>query len=76
MEPVFLIAAIIYLVSCACYFAYLFFQKDRVQRWAVGLVGSAFALHTATLVAAGIHHRNRPFPIAALAVADDRGRRR
>ena len=60
MESVFLIAAVIYLVSCACYFAYLFFQKDRFQRWAVGLVGTAFALHTATLVDAGIRAGNFP----------------
>lgn len=60
MEPVFLIAAIIYMISCACYFGYLFVQRDELQRWAVGLMGAAFALHTVTLVASGIRSGNFP----------------
>jgi hypothetical protein len=40
MEPVFIIATIVYMFSCACYFGYLFFQKDRLQKAAVGLMTS------------------------------------
>lgn len=60
MEPVFIIATIIYMFSCACYFAYLFFQKAVLQRIAVGLMMVGFTLHTISLVACGIRAGNFP----------------
>ena len=60
MEPVFIIATIIYLFSCAGYFGYLFFQKPILQRAAVGLMIAGFVLHTVALVACGIRAGNFP----------------
>lgn len=60
MEPVFIIATIVYMFSCACYFGFLFFQKTVLQRIAVGLMVAGFALHTASLVACGIRAGNFP----------------
>jgi cytochrome c-type biogenesis protein CcsB len=60
MEPVFIIATIIYMFSCACYFGYLFFQKASLQRIAAGLMMAGFALHTLSLVACGIQAGNFP----------------
>ena len=60
MEPVFIIATIIYMFSCACYFGYLFFQKSILQRVAAGLMMAGFALHTVSLVACGIRAGNFP----------------
>jgi cytochrome c-type biogenesis protein CcsB len=60
MEPVFIIATIIYLFSCACYFGYLFFQKPVLQRTAVGLMMVGYVLHTISLVACGIRAGNFP----------------
>ena len=57
MEPFLIIAVIGYLLSCACYFGYLFFQKTALQRFAMGLMLAAFVLHTASLVACGIPDR-------------------
>ena len=60
MEPLFIIAVIAYFFSCACYFGYLFFQKTVLQRIAIGLMLTAFALHTAFLIASGIRAGNFP----------------
>lgn len=60
MEPVFIIATITYMFSCACYFGYLFFQKITLQRIAVALMVSGFAMHTLSLVACGIRAGNFP----------------
>ena len=60
MEPLFIIAVIAYMLSCACYFGYLFFQKTALQRIAVSLMLAAFALHTAALIAGGIQAGNFP----------------
>ncbi len=60
MEPFFTIALISYVASCGCYFGYLFSQKARLQRIAVGLMLAGFALHTASLIATGIHNGNFP----------------
>ncbi|BBO69985.1 c-type cytochrome biogenesis protein CcsB [Desulfosarcina alkanivorans] len=60
MEPVFIIATITYMVSCACYFGFLFFQKTTLQRAAAGLMMAGFALHTVSLVACGIRAGNFP----------------
>jgi cytochrome c-type biogenesis protein CcsB len=60
MEPVFIIATIIYMLSCACYFGYLFIQKSALQRAAAGLMMAGFALHTMSLVACGIRAGNFP----------------
>jgi cytochrome c-type biogenesis protein CcsB len=60
MEPVFIIATITYMISCAFYFGYLFFQKVNIQRAAIGLMIAAFALHTVSLVACGIRAGNFP----------------
>jgi cytochrome c-type biogenesis protein CcsB len=60
MEPLFIIAIIAYILSCACYFGYLFLQKKTLQRIAVGLMLAAFTLHTASLVACGIRAGNFP----------------
>ena len=60
MEPLFIIAIIAYMLSCACYFGYLFFQKSLLQRIAIGLMAVAFALHTASLLACGIRAGNFP----------------
>ena len=60
MEPVFILATIVYLFSCACYFGFLFFQKDALQRVAVGLMLAGFVLHTASLVACGLRAGNFP----------------
>jgi len=61
MEPVFIIATLSYMLSCACYFGYLFFQKAVLQRTAVGLMATGFALHTVSLVSCGI--RAGHFPV-------------
>jgi cytochrome c-type biogenesis protein CcsB len=61
MEPVFIIATIIYMFSCACYFGYLFFQKKVLQQMATGLMLVGFALHTVALMAGGI--RSGHFPV-------------
>ena len=60
MEPVFIIATIAYMISCAFYFGYLFFQKNSLQKVAVGLMVVGFALHTVSLVACGIRAGNFP----------------
>ena len=60
MEPVFIIATVAYRFSCACYFGYLFFQQDRLQKTAVGLMVAGVALHTVSLVACGIRAGNFP----------------
>lgn len=60
MEPVFIIATIAYMFSCACYFGYLFFQKTVLQRTAVALMMAGFALHTLSLVVCGIREGNFP----------------
>ncbi len=60
MEPVFILATIIYLFSCVCYFGYLFFQKTVLQRIAAGLMIAGFALHTVSLVACGVRAGNFP----------------
>jgi cytochrome c-type biogenesis protein CcsB len=61
MEPVFIIATIVYMLSCACYFGYLFFQKDRLQKLAAALMAIGVGLHTVSLVACGI--RAGHFPV-------------
>ncbi len=60
MEPVFIITTITYMLSCACYFGYLFFQRTALQRLAAGLMVVGFSLHTVTLVACGIRAGNFP----------------
>jgi cytochrome c-type biogenesis protein CcsB len=60
MEPVFIIATILYMFSCACYFGYLFFQKVILQRVAVGLMAAGFALHTVSLFILGIRAGSVP----------------
>ncbi len=60
MEPVFIIATITYMFSCACYFGYLFFQRITLQRIAVALMVAGFAMHTLSLVACGIRAGNFP----------------
>lgn len=60
MEPVFIIATILYMFSCAGYFGYLFFQKSHLQRTAVGLMMAGFAMHTVSLVACGMRSGNFP----------------
>lgn len=60
MEPFFTIALIAYTLSCVCYFGYLFDQKTVFQRTAVLLMLAAFALHTLSLIASGIHSGNFP----------------
>jgi cytochrome c-type biogenesis protein CcsB len=61
MEPFFIIATILYLFSCACYFGYLFFQRTAFQRIAAALMVAAFAVHTVSLVTSGI--RSGDFPV-------------
>ena len=61
MEPVFIIATIVYMFSCAGYFGYLFFQKDRLQKLAAVLMTVGVGLHTVSLVACGI--RAGHFPV-------------
>ncbi|PID40506.1 MAG: c-type cytochrome biogenesis protein CcsB [Proteobacteria bacterium] len=61
MEPVFIIATVTYLFSCAGYFGYLFFQKAPLQRIALALLAGGLALHTISLVAYGF--RSGTFPI-------------
>lgn len=53
MEPVFILATILYMLSCACYFGYLFFQKTTLQQLAAGLMITGFTLHTGLLVVSG-----------------------
>jgi cytochrome c-type biogenesis protein CcsB len=53
MEPIFILAAILYMLSSAIYFGYLFFQKDVLQRVAVGLMIGGFSLHTVNLAVSG-----------------------
>lgn len=60
MEPAFIIATIVYMFSCACYFGYLFFQRTFLQRLAVGLMLAGLVLHTVSLVACGIRAGNFP----------------
>jgi cytochrome c-type biogenesis protein CcsB len=60
MEPLFIIAIIVYMLSCACYFGYLFFQKAVLQRMALGLMLAALAFHTASLITCGIRAGNFP----------------
>jgi cytochrome c-type biogenesis protein CcsB len=60
MVPLLIIAVIAYMLSCACYFGYLFFQKAALQRIAVGSMLAAFALHTASLIICGIRAGNFP----------------
>jgi len=60
MEPVFIIATILYMTSCAGYLSYLFFQREPLQRAAIGLMLAGFLLHTITLVACGIRTGNFP----------------
>ncbi len=61
MEPVFILVTMIYLSSCAFYFGYLFFQKNSLQRIAIGLMIVGFVLHSTLLVINGI--RAGHFPI-------------
>jgi cytochrome c-type biogenesis protein CcsB len=61
MEPVFIMATVAYLFSCAGYFAYLFFQKAPLQRIALALMAIGLVLHTVSLVACGL--RAGAFPI-------------
>ena len=60
MEPLFIIAIIVYMLSCAGYFGFLFFQKKILQRIALGLMLAAFALQTASLITCGIRDGNFP----------------
>lgn len=60
MEPVFIIATIVYMVSCAGYLGYLFFQRAILQRTAIGLILIGFAMHTTSLVICGINAGNFP----------------
>jgi len=60
MEPVFIIATILYMTSCAGYLGYLFFQRTVLQRTAFGLMLAGFVLHSASLVACGIRAGNVP----------------
>ena len=61
MEAVFIVATILYMLSGAGYFAYLFLQKAVFQRAAMGLLLAAFVLHTLYLVVIGI--RAGHFPV-------------
>jgi cytochrome c-type biogenesis protein CcsB len=45
---------LLYMLSSAGYFAYLFFQKDWLYRWAYILVMAAFVGHTIHLVISGL----------------------
>ncbi len=54
MEAVFIAATILYMLSGAGYFGYLFLQKPMFQKAAMGLMLAAFTLHTVYLVACGI----------------------
>ena len=60
MEPVFIIATIVYMTSCAGYLGYLFFQRTGLERAALGLMLAGFVLHTVSLVAGGIRAGNFP----------------
>ena len=60
MEPAFIIATIAYMFSCACYFGYLVFQKDRLQKTAAGLMVAGIACHTVSLVMCGLRAGNFP----------------
>ncbi len=60
MHPFFIIAVIAYALACVGYFGYLFFQKTALHRIAMGMMLTAFLVHTASLVACGIRAGNFP----------------
>ena len=60
MEPVFIIATILYMTSCAGYLGYLFFQRNVLHQTAAGLMMAGFILHSVSLVGCGISAGNVP----------------
>ncbi|BBO83753.1 c-type cytochrome biogenesis protein CcsB [Desulfosarcina ovata subsp. sediminis] len=60
MESVFIIATILYLLSCTGYLGYLFFQREPLQRMAMGLMLTGFVLHSIYLVVCGLRAGNFP----------------
>jgi cytochrome c-type biogenesis protein CcsB len=60
MEPIFIVAIIIYLTSCVFYVGYLFIQRIALQKTGIGLMVAGFALHTVSLVMCGLRAGNFP----------------
>jgi len=54
------LSALLYFISMAGYLCYLFHQKDRIQKLALILVGTAVASHLAAVVIAGVQARGLP----------------
>jgi len=54
MEPLFILATLLYMLSSASYFGYLFFQKVPLQRLAFCVMIAGFFFHTVVLIVSGI----------------------
>ena len=60
MEVVLLATIAAYLLSTACYLAFLFFQRSALQRTARWVLGAGFAGHTLVMVEAGLRAGHIP----------------
>jgi cytochrome c-type biogenesis protein CcsB len=54
MQWLIIVTVLFYMASAAGYFAYLFFQQDRLYRWAFLLMVVGFVCHTASIAMATI----------------------
>ena len=54
MDVLVIIAVLLYMLSAACYFAYLFFQKNYLHRSGYYLILTGFVGHTLSIIIGGI----------------------
>jgi cytochrome c-type biogenesis protein CcsB len=64
MEVIVIITVLLYMLSSAAYFAYLFYQKDYLHRYGYFLILAGFIGHTLTIIYSGI--ASKDFPVRNL----------